>query len=410
MVKNYISFIKYGAKNKALNLTTFFINLVILSWSAYDFAKSDDLYMMRIIVLLLLLWEVVGTFADLWNFLKRHNMEMEHCYPQPQKITISKKEQGLDYYVYSSNRNIALYSDTVNRFLQQGQDFQCVKDDDKQEQTEKFILNNFNSLLNFLKVRWQQCNASGVHFYNEDKLCLAQDITPESPLVVSKGNYYNTHLTNKCYYARVYTDTETRSSPLYEKYRDGIPSITESEMSNEIGVSTIGITSDGFIILLEQGLHANSSSNLIVPTGSGSADWADYIPESSLNTIIAATNRELCEEVGKSASCCNAIATTRVLGFYRWVNFGGKPEFLSVSKMNISLTEIFPSEKEQRQNKISKYIVNFPQKQISWADLDEFLNDLQTNERCSFPLYMNIQVLKDYINAGQEDLYNFLFQ
>lgn len=66
-------------------------------------------------------------------------------------------------------------------------------------------------------------------------------------------------------------------------------------------MSTIAITSDGFMFFQVQGTHSDSSPGLIVPSGSGSADWNDYKRSSHnhLKEIIDyATVRELLEETG----------------------------------------------------------------------------------------------------------------
>jgi hypothetical protein len=110
--------------------------------------------------------------------------------------------------------------------------------------------------------------------------------------------------------------------------------LSDQAMANVVGVSTLAFTADGVLALVLQAPTAQSSPGLWAPSGSGSMDPRDYrtLRESTeLRAIVAAAmERELCEE-------CNIrydeIEWTRVLGFYRWLEKGGKPEYVGVTRL-----------------------------------------------------------------------------
>ncbi|MFL6074036.1 MAG: hypothetical protein ACJ73S_11635 [Mycobacteriales bacterium] len=114
--------------------------------------------------------------------------------------------------------------------------------------------------------------------------------------------------------------------------------LAESELANVIGVSTIALTTDGRLVLVGQGGLAQSSASLWAPSGSGSMDLRDIRVLKSgsrrlRDVVAAAMERELVEE---SHVTPRDIEWTEVLGYFRWLTKGGKPEYVGVTRLRLS--------------------------------------------------------------------------
>ncbi|MFP3361451.1 hypothetical protein R0K17_29525, partial [Planococcus sp. SIMBA_143] len=62
------------------------------------------------------------------------------------------------------------------------------------------------------------------------------------------------------------------------------------------------------------------------------------------STIEFSMKRELWEENGGKAHKIGIeeFAETKLLGFFRWLKRGGKPEFVGISKLRCTLDELTP--------------------------------------------------------------------
>lgn len=79
--------------------------------------------------------------------------------------------------------------------------------------------------------------------------------------------------------------------------------------------------------------------------GSGSIDFKDYSKLKTFNqTIKDAMTRELKEE--NSLNKTDFSAETKILGFFRWIKRGGKPEFVGITKISCDYTDLEPDRKE----------------------------------------------------------------
>jgi hypothetical protein len=125
--------------------------------------------------------------------------------------------------------------------------------------------------------------------------------------------------------------------------RDGeLISLATSSQANVIGVSTLAFTTDGKMLLTVQGTRSASEPGLFAPPGSGSVDLQDirrlHNGERVLVEFIAcAMQRELVEE---SNIHYGDIAWTEVLGYFRWINKGAKPEYVGVTLLKLSSDEL----------------------------------------------------------------------
>lgn len=118
--------------------------------------------------------------------------------------------------------------------------------------------------------------------------------------------------------------------------------LDESDMGNQVGISTVAVTSDGWMILVVQGNAAVSSRGLVAPSGSGSLEPSDLRNRPRLvDAVAAGMERELREETGLYGERMGRIGIkTEVIGFGRWLEKGAKPEFFGVSQVNASIHKL----------------------------------------------------------------------
>ena len=228
-----------------------------------------------------------------------------------------------------------------------------------------------------------------------------------------KGTYYDTFLTNIISGKQLKSNQDDSIIANAEEFfpiKRGVngdlelKDISSSLMNNEIGISTLGITSDNYLVIWIQNRAAQSSNGLLVPTGSGSCDWKDRIENDFNRTIIYAMNRELWEESGKTNLCKThkEVGDTKILGFFRWVIKGGKPEFVGLTKLHCDLLSLYANKKEVFGRK--EFLIT------RIDDIEEIVEELITAENISEPLFMNLLCLKRYYQNEKEDLEKFIFR
>ena len=413
-LRNYVSFFNYGIRNGQIKVFSFLLNLFILIIALADIQtiyQRHSLLLILILFFLNIVWQFVSTFSSIIRYFKCVSLQEERLKITSELINISDKERSLGFEKIIVDQNIVIMSGSINAFCQSHAEPGCRVEDDQRKRVQEHIKSNFQTLFLFLKYRFQLSKVKGTIFNNQRKLCLADDIEPGIPVAFCKGSYYNTHVTNVSYFSYLCT-TEGQEiySPFFAQNEYKIPSIGASIMGNQIGLSTIAITTDGYIVFLWQQIISNASPGLLVPTGSGSADWRDHCPDGFFPTIITAVNRELYEEIGRPKHFNKrSIAKTRIVGFFRWLNMAGKPEFICLSRLNIALNQIRPLRKEQLPKIMSEYVCDFNNRKINYDSLHAFLNLAMSNDKCSLQLYLNSRILMDYFTHRREDFETFLF-
>ena len=185
--------------------------------------------------------------------------------------------------------------------------------------------------------------------------------------------------------------------------------ISQSRMCNHIGVSTIGFSMDKMLVRWMQSERAQQSENLTAPTGSGSCDWSDFSPNKSFReTLINGMERELHEEStrNKAKVTKNLVVGTKILGFFRWVRRGGKPEFVGISRLRVNASDLTPNIAEVTQPR--RELLNFYVSSID--DLERVIDKIQRDTPLSVPLAVNLECLRDYLRKRKDSLNQFLFE
>lgn len=429
MIKNFIDYNLYLFKIKRIEIIILFIDLILFIISTYTLISGwDELFYKTSSgkgILIVLLVNMIKFLYDLYKIIceVRDSMDLRYGYIVSElqekiynEVKIQDNENNdyiiEDVYLSSGKKERVLRSPSLDKYIREEQ-LILEESKDMERNIKKHIKENKENLLPFLKFNYRLSNFYGKMFFNEKKLCIACDIRVSSKgnkVYYHKGSYYDTYLTN------IISGRELRSNEdnkLIASAEESIPvikkgdeyylkDITTSIMNNEIGISTLAITNDNYLVIWTQNRIAQSSGGLLVPTGSGSCDWSDRRGDSFNDTIIYAMNRELWEENGKKHLCKlpEEIGQTKILGTFRWINKGGKSEFVGITKVNKDLIS-FSQEKKEVFNR-EEYLIT------SIDDLLNKIDSLLQMNNISIPLYVNLKVLKEYAKDNKEELEEFL--
>jgi 8-oxo-dGTP pyrophosphatase MutT (NUDIX family) len=116
--------------------------------------------------------------------------------------------------------------------------------------------------------------------------------------------------------------------------------LAESTLADVVGISTVALTTDGELVLGSQTHRNVGSPMLLAPSGSGSLHPDDLDRnnrETLQDTVRRGMERELREETGIRR---DEIVKTTVIGFARWLERGAKPEFLGVTELSITASDL----------------------------------------------------------------------
>ncbi len=440
-MNNIIDFQIYKFKLYRKEKIVFIIDMILFAISITGFLnegkelagnfKFNSYYIWLIVGMSIkLMWDIYNAYDNIKSQRGNRAAELENekidiSQIEPSAIELENKFKRVECgsiktickeCEYCKNTNdYVLQSDYIDEILFKKQDIVIMKDKSKENRIKNIIISNKESLTPFLNWQYGISKFYGKHFFNQQKLCLSQDLysnIENGIIYCHKGTYYDTFLTNHISGKTLQSTKDdsiigdARGMFPVEIYKDKVymKEITRSDMNNEIGVSTIGITKDNYIIFWRQNIQAQSSVGLLVPTGSGSCDWDDLDHSKNFNdTIIGAMKRELWEESSGKNYCNNYkdIGETKIIGFFRWIIKGGKPEFVGITKINSSYTDIRANNKEVYEG-IAKKI-------STEEELKNFLDEM-LKEKLSTPLYMNIYCLKNHITKGSDEDKKAIFE
>jgi hypothetical protein len=315
-----------------------------------------------------------------------------------------------------------VWSEAVNRFLRRS-DIMTVRNDRKIEAVEAALRRRAPICQDVLRSQYYRAAQKQIRFINEKKTCLTSDIFPAEELVltVCKGSYYHGFLTNELvtkqlesvgdYPRPLYDGTDDYPVERQTPARYVLRHLESSGMSDHIGVSSLFRTSDGRLQLWRQTDAALQSEFRLVPTASGSCDWADWarLPaqHKTLNRLVRrAMEREFCEESHPLKSVLHGVRiNTHITGFFRWVRRGGKPEFVGISNADVHSAVLRPNLAEVDSPVAAK--LSYPA-----ATLEELLESVEQILACedlSVPLWATLLCLRDYAQTDTQRLKSMLF-
>jgi hypothetical protein len=192
------------------------------------------------------------------------------------------------------------------------------------------------------------------HTTNGEKLALydmADALAGEGEVTVRKSFYFDALLTAEAFRSRifrnniagekeVYTDLTTYF-PVQEEMINGEDSVRFregffKEVSGHIGITTLLITENRRVAMLHQGSTKAIGSHTVSLGGSGSMNYSDMTlankPDDLRAGIAYGMARELCEETGMQKYFSEVKQNTLLIGFFRWIDRCGKPEFVGLTR------------------------------------------------------------------------------
>ena len=176
--------------------------------------------------------------------------------------------------------------------------------------------------------------------FDAKKVSLRTDLTvaalaPHAPRIhLQHTTYFRGEVTNELT-GRIVTELDTGVT-VYDGISmvvtDGVlRDLEESQLSNHIGGSSLAFTSDGSLIVTRQSAESAKEPNNLAPSGSGSADLADARDCTTIGELaLRSINRELTEECGVGEE----MIASRLCGYARILQRGGKPDFFAISRMS----------------------------------------------------------------------------
>lgn len=371
-------------------------------------------------------------FISIWMFL-RDLYEMQEvdgyrdqCFIDTlfdsDMIELANEEDG-DGFVINKNREIGgvvVYSEKYNKVLRDT-DYDCafyISNDDN-KRLLRFLRARDYVFSSFIKRKWWLSFGQKKSFYNESKIGVFSPIrTDVKEIKISKVDYYSSFLTNEMSASYVRHKGGGQTFVLYDGTIafpkssncgiDGKNKILEFGSyvaGNHIGVSTIAITKDKFIVFWEQSPVAQQSEKCLAPTGSGSLDWSDIKSTQSMKkTIINGLEREFYEESNRKGIKIKEgqIEDTVLLGYFRNLMRGGKPEFLAITRLSVNNTVLEPNTREVEEQ------VNPDRNKVdSIGELELLVNNYLTKRNLSVPLWVNLLCLKQAIKENPEMIKRF---
>ncbi|MGO1440293.1 MAG: hypothetical protein ACTHVY_09410 [Brevibacterium yomogidense] len=183
---------------------------------------------------------------------------------------------------------------------------------------------------------------------------------------------------------------DVRSEYLYDEDRRLIP-LASSELANVVGVSTLAISGDRRVRIVDQSRENHASPGLIAPSGSGSLEPRDFDEDLETFALNGAT-RELLEETGLPSDC---ISESKLIGYGRWLERGGKPEFFGITLLNGTADDV-----DRSRRRVSGTEALYT-RSASWMPLDQLLEpDEERSAIMSLPLAFALRALS---NALEDD-------
>lgn len=389
-------------------IDVFILVLSINNWN--EIVSQPSVVMLVFAVFANLIWQVYNVISH-FSFLKKEDPKAplvsllkkgKTGTKDFSRIKIEENLQKQQAFPYVRNNELGtLENPSIDALLRDAR-VSIVPElsKNKHKATRTYITQYKETLLKFLNHRWFEIQQKRGSFTNDRKVCLASEIYHKSDgsigWRITSGRYYNGYLTNFIYTQYV-GGTHYKLFPPMNMNTDPIKALGESDFSDHIGISTLLYTKDGYFYVFRQAGNAGYNADYYMPTGSGSMDFKDYRKgEDFRQIIIRAAERELKEEssiqklMGKQAF--SEHVHTEVVGYYRDMERGGKPEFCCLSFIDMEISEIGefiqPSETEIAHNSRVPVLFSNPGQ---WQE--EILPD------ASLSLKMNYRFLEGYLKS-----------
>lgn len=416
------SFKKFETLAVIVDIGIVLISLAFLKEELLRFEHADAglmaIVLLAIFAIVKFAFEAHKAIRALQNYFHVQNAVEKEKPVSFEKIELSRKERRLGYkkiLIRTNKEECAIYSDAINTCLQISSPNIIIEDKTAHE-IRKTIKKNFDILILFFNYYFFSSLRNKCVFKNGKKLCLSRDLEPHAKTVyLHKGYYFDSILTNELFakYLENANDGMIVADALeYDPIDYGLDGsmqlrdISSSQMNNHFGASTLAFTNDHYLIVWKQNFTNLVSQDLLAPSGSGSSNWEDLAPTLT-QTIVNNMERELAEECSLEHRALQGKINTKILGFYRWVNRGGLPQFAGVSRVDLPLADFEPNTKEVKKNHANarenmEYVHDID-------DLPRAIAAIRKKGVLSVPLHMNLLFLEEYYDKQTKELEAWLF-
>ncbi len=429
-MKNSLSYIIYVFKNRRKELLITGINLLFFIATLVNFLPT--LYKdnsTKSLAKTLIAFSTITLIWDIILKIKKLRKSRTFISLLPKQINYSRIDNNKGFKLVSHKflsegqtcTNHIYYSQDINIYLQKSNDKKLNVEfcKAKQRKIETFIHENFEKLGMYLKSKYNYSNLNGKDFFNEVKLCLSEDVCINELVKCHRGMYYDSLLTNEIAGNYIIDRNGTTLAdysylfPIKKSNkldRSSIQSIKEAILNNHIGVSTIAITADNYMIFWIQNTRALYANNLIVPSGSGSCDFKDLTNMDFIRTLKTAMEREFMEESTNFKKLNEFSIKTKIIGHFRWMQKAGKPEFLGVTKIGLKWIDLVSNLNEVRKsNAAEKHVLEEEVHNI--VEVAEVIKErLKKDSSLSVPLFCNMIFLLQYIEDNPQEAQDFIFK
>lgn len=198
------------------------------------------------------------------------------------------------------------------------------------------------------------------NLFNERKIAIVNSLCASTQtLNIGKTSYFSSMITNDFSGLQLRCEAGNRtltSDKLLPINNNTLLELPTSRMSNDIGITLLA-RAEGHAVLWIQNSKAMMSRDKLVATGSGSLDWEDIkryendygSPATNFFDIVKyGMARELVEESElKGILSIKEIADSiLMLGYFRWIDRGGRPEFIGICDLPCSVAQLTPNPSE----------------------------------------------------------------
>lgn len=323
-------------------------------------------------------------------------------------------DNSLGFRAITYGDELVFSSDAIDQMIRT-QEVTLCEDTRKKARVNEYIERCKVDLIGILHLKKIMSERGNTEFFDDAKFCLSRNMSiSDKCAFFHQGSYFDTFLTNELSLSVLEMEgrpaVDFRSAFPVSRTDDGkivLSTLALSGMDDHVGISTLALSRDGFLIMWQQSRRAEQSQLLRVPSGSGSSDYNDLRGNSLNSTIAYGMQREVTEEtlLKQKGFRPEDIGSTRLLGFFRWVRRGGKPEFVGITRLNLEADELWPdwTELETAPGKHFRISCKTP------AELIQALERIKTWPEMSVPLIHIIRCIENVLSSDPSYITNFWF-
>jgi len=254
---------------------------------------------------------------------------------------------------------------------------------------------------------------------NEKKVRLCTDlqrIDRQVEIILQRTSYFDDRVTNNFAKYRLRFGEETiLGHGFMVDWNGGLIDLEHaSNLSNQLGGSTLLLTADKIIVLSEQSRGSQENPSRFASTGSGSFDWLQLVRLKRQRTdlsfvefAVAEIERELAEEVAFDQELQHK---TFLVGYGRYLYQNGKPEIFgfTVTQQSARTLKVRDEELAFLEKHLDrKTTVDTLTSRSVLLSLNDLLQRMlllsKDTDRASVPLIMNIETAMDFLKARLDE-------